>query len=71
MNKRRWTLLGFNLLLATAILVQPSWAASACDFDPCTCACLAKWDECDDAGGENCDEEYNKCSEKCDGPVLW
>ena len=61
--KRRWALLAFNLMLATAILVQPGAAASTCDFNACTCACLEVWDECfdstDDAQG--CDSRYSWC----------
>ena len=72
MNKRRWTLLGFNLLLAAAIVAQPAWARSACDFDVCTCACLVDWDACEEAGGESCDAKFNKCYDKCEGGrVLW
>ena len=65
MNKRRWTLLGLNLVLATAILVQPTEASWACDFDTCICACLADWDECDEGGGDNCDEAFDECRKDC------
>ncbi|WP_419161119.1 hypothetical protein [Candidatus Palauibacter sp.] len=66
MNKRRWALLGFNLLLATAILVQPGAAASwACDFEVCICACLADWDDCDEGGGETCEADYAECEKGC------
>ena len=64
MMKRRWALLGFNLLLATVILVQPGQAASTCDYNACTCACLEVWDECFDSRGENCHRKYNKCMKK-------
>ena len=62
MMKRRWALLGFNLLLATVILVQPGQAASTCDYNACTCACLEVWDAC--GSGETCDRRYNKCMKK-------
>lgn len=64
--RRRWVLLGFNLLLATAILVQPGEAASACDFNQCTCDCLEVWDECYDSTHEarKCDRKYGKCMRK-------
>ena len=64
--RRRWVLLGFNLLLATAILAQPGEAASACDFNQCTCDCLEVWDECyvPNEDVSPCDRKYNKCMKK-------
>ena len=62
MMKRRLALAGFNLLLATAILVQPGKAASACDFNACTCACLEVWDDCFEGGRK---------ARKCDGRFSW
>ena len=62
--KRRWALLGFNLLLATAILVQPGGATwSTCDFNECTCECLEVWDDCFESGTKagRCDGKYNWC----------
>lgn len=73
MKKRRWMLLGFNLVLATAILVQPGAAARGCEETPreCVCACLAEWDECDENGGKNCDDVFDRCLEKAKCPLLW
>lgn len=61
--KRRWALLAFNLVLATAILVQPGRAASTCDFNDCTCACLGVWDNCFTDWDEvrKCDWLYGFC----------
>ena len=63
MLKRRWALLGFNLMLATAILVQPGKAASTCDYNACTCACLEVWDGCFTTWDEawKCDLQYRVC----------
>lgn len=64
--KRRWALLGFNLVLAMAILAQPGQAASECDFKACTCACLEVWDECFEGGEKigRCDKKYDRCMKK-------
>ena len=65
MMKRRWALLGFNLMLATAILVQPGGATwSTCDFNECACACLEEWDECFESKEEDCHRKFNKCLRK-------
>ena len=41
----RWVLLGFNLVLATAILAQPGQAASARGGD-CVSDCGLAWSDC-------------------------
>ena len=46
MRKRRWVLLGANLLLATAILAQPGQAAQDCYWGGCLCECINEWSEC-------------------------
>ena len=67
MRKRRWALLGANLLLATAILAKPGQAASACYWGDCLCECLNAWSECVMGGhgkGDgiwDCGSELNYC----------
>lgn len=72
--KRRWALLGLNLVLATAILVQPGRAASTCDYNECTCACLEVWDGCFTTWDEawKCDRKYNRCMKKskCETEII-
>ena len=65
MNKGRWILLGFNLVLATAILAQPGQAASAHNGD-CVSDCVLEWTECVLDGGWDCYWRINECLlEKC------
>lgn len=72
MMKRRWTILGLNLLLATAILAQPGAATgSTCDFNACACACLEQWDDCYENRKEDCHRKFNKCLRKAKcNPVI-
>lgn len=61
MKKRRWALLGANLLLGMAILAQPGQAtaaqgeqatlardraASVCYIQNCLCECVDEWTTC-------------------------
>lgn len=65
MNKGRWILLGFNLVLATTILVQPGQAAPAQSGD-CVRECMLEWTECIQAGDWDCYWRISECLfEKC------
>lgn len=69
MNKRRWILLGFNLVLATTILAQPGAAATP-GADPCFFECLTKWWECAVSGGWDCYWRLDECVKvRC--PTIW
>ena len=70
MRKRRWVLLGVNLLLGTAILAQPGQAASAsasaCHSGDCLCECVQEWGECVVNGGWDCNIRFSRCiNNKC------
>ncbi|MCZ0936423.1 MAG: hypothetical protein OXJ54_14715 [Gemmatimonadetes bacterium] len=60
----RWVLLGFNLVLATAILAQPGQAASARGGD-CVSECVLAWSDCVLDGGWGCSYEVGACVEEC------
>ena len=47
----RWVLLGFNLVLATAILAQPGQAESARGGNDCFAECFRGWAGCVLDGG--------------------
>ena len=64
MNKGRWILLGFNLVLATTLLVQPGAASTR--SDDCVSECVREWAECVQDGGWDCYRRINEClTEKC------
>ncbi|MDE2943814.1 MAG: hypothetical protein OXT63_06360 [Gemmatimonadota bacterium] len=65
----RWVLLGFNLVLATAILAQPGRAASARGGDDCVTGCLRGWSECVLDGEWGCNYEVNECVRECYFPT--
>jgi len=69
MKAGRWVLLGFNLVLATAILAQPGQAASGRGGDDCMTECFQGWTECvlDHIWG--CNYELNQCMQGCLFPV--
>lgn len=65
----RWVLLGFNLVLSTAILAQPGRAASARGGDDCVNECLGGWAECVLDGEWGCNYEVNECLRGCYFPT--
>ena len=64
----RWVLLGFNLVLATAILAQPGRAASA-RADDCQTDCIRDWSDCVLDGEWGCSYEVNECLRGCFFPT--
>ena len=65
MNKRRWTLLGFNLLLAGAILAEPGRASPVRDGNPCVSVCVREWAQCAMDGDWDCNIVFNECFKGC------
>ncbi len=65
----RWVLLGFNLVLATAILAQPGRAASARGGDDCVNECLRGWSACVLDGEWDCNQEISECVWGCTFPT--
>lgn len=61
----RWVLLGFNVVLATAILAQPGRAASARGGDDCMTECFRGWAGCVLDGEWDCNHELSECSYGC------
>ena len=60
----RWVLLGFNLVLATAILAQPGQAASVRGGD-CWEGCMRSWAQCVIDGGWDCNYKVDRCLQTC------
>lgn len=66
MKKRRWVLLGLNLLLAGAILAEPGHAAAAPAAGDCWAECVNEWARCTLDGQPDCYFRLGTCfAEKC------
>ena len=61
----RWVLLGFNLVLATAILAQPGRAASTGGGNDCFMQCFRGWAGCVLEGASDCSYELSECWDGC------
>lgn len=66
MKKRRWVLLGLNLLLAGAILAEPGHAAAVPAAGDCLTECANEWAHCVLNGSWDCYYQLSTCiAEKC------